>query len=253
MTLRSGVSRRFSTRQDFLDLFIARGDIADPSELSHRHDLLKDAAFAWFGQGQTGCQFSIFMAHSPDEYRWRYVVVAGEIDGETVQAIDVFLESAHQDGADAVVVILPDVNSEQDLRELIAMLGQHPNWYDAAIDPKEPPSPFDIVALRWVLPSERCVNWVLGFADIPAMPLTRRSPFTMLVVRTQERLADEPYEPDGRPAVHLADIKEPFLPEDRLNKIWALTEVNKEALLQDDAQAVNTARGRVTFVLTKAS
>lgn len=58
-------------------------------------------------------------------------------------------------------------------------------WYrtDDGIDQADG---IGLIGLRWILKNDTFVNYVPGFAPIPTMPATRRSPFTALFLRIRE-------------------------------------------------------------------
>jgi hypothetical protein len=80
-----------------------------------------------------------------------------------------------------------------------------------------------LIGLRWVLKDDTAVNYVLGFASIPSMPLTRQSPFTALFLRIKDEKRTPSDLEDGRVQVHLADLDSTFGSQAAHDKVLELT------------------------------
>lgn len=260
LPLPDGRVRRFSTLGDFVSFFQELGEITTQHDLTSREDLLRETAFEWLRQGQSGCQFAIHMSMAPTDYRLMFAAIPGSLSEVKMDLLELLLRDATKAGQDAVVLGFPDVTTDADIRGLVNTLTRHTRWYSTVIEPKDASYTGDLIGLRWVLPSDECVNWVLGFASTSRMPLTRQSPFTMMVLRVQDRRPDtgpgacignakDTFEADGRAAVHLAEITDSFMPPEKCARTWRQTQKNKQSLLAEAPEAANTARGRVTFSL----
>ena len=89
----------------------------------------------------------------------------------------------------------------------------------------------------------RTVTWVLGFAPLPSMPVTRRAPFTAIILRTVTDYGEiERKTERDRTVVHLAD----YCPKKGGAK-WAKTSEMRRALVEESRD--EWAKAKVAFAL----
>jgi hypothetical protein len=167
--------------------------------------------------GQLGCIFAANLAKDPRSSRWLPIVQlkALEQGARLPELLNTQLDAAAERN-EAVAIIFPDVVTSSDIVQLTNLLCADParRWYrtDAEIAPDEA-GVLGLIGIRWVLTSDKSVNYVLGFANIDTMPQTRRSPFTALFLRVCEEKRTPSHKEDGRIQVHLADLDSLLTPQ----------------------------------------
>jgi hypothetical protein len=119
-------------------------------------------------------------------------------------------------------------------------------WYRTDVVKSENES-VGLITLRWVLPSGNSVNYVLGFAPLDSMPVTRRSPFTAMFLRVKDEKRTAQELEDGRVIVHLADLDSTYRPQQWHDIVWEKTKEMKANFLQPDSKF--TARAKISFSL----
>lgn len=214
--------------------------------------MIAEIFFQWVSTGQLGCIFALRLASSPRENRWLPVVQLNALtEGVKLGA----LLNAHLDAAgeshEAAVVIFPDINTEDGIVALVNALCSDPSgrWYrtDDGIPP-DPDGKLSLVGLRWILSNDTSVNYVLGFASIEAMPLTRQSPFTAIFLRVKEEKMTPLHREDGRVQVHLADLDSKLPSQAAHDELLELTKIYRANRVEPNMLAV--ARAKVTFAVS---
>ena len=253
VTLNDGSQRRYPTLDDYVQRYVALGLVADVNDLIENHaQYIAEIFFNWVRHGQLGCLFAVHLSKSPRENRWLSLVQLDALgDGNGLgDLLNAQLDAA---GAthEAAAVIFPHINTEEDLVRLINALCSDPSgrWYrvDDGIA-ADPSGILHTVGLRWLLPSNRSVNHVLGFAPLETMPLTRRSPFTALFLRIKDDKRTPARREDGRVQVHLADLDSTFKPQSSHDRMTELTEDYRQNHVEPHMD--RTAKARVTFSLS---
>jgi hypothetical protein len=152
---------------------------------------------------------------------------------------------------EAAVVILPDVNTEDEIVALVNALCSDPSgrWYrtEDGISP-DPDGKLSLVGLRWILSNDTHVNYVLGFGSIKSMPLTRQSPFTAIFLRIKDEKMTPLHREDGRIQVHLADLDSKLPSQTAHDELLELTKIYRANRVEPNMLPV--ARARVTFAVS---
>lgn len=241
----SGHTVSFSGLQDYLDYHVAQGAIRDLNDLLTRHlHLVGEIFFNWIRGGQLACLFAVQLSKSPRENGWASIVKTGALsiaDLPTVinSELDAFSMNHHEGAA----LILPDITTPEQIVELVNKLCSDPagRWYRTAGTAAN--AALEGINLRWILPGGGSVNYVLGFADLPSMPITRRAPFTALFFRVSDFKRTEVETENGLVRVHLADL------DSQLGVVHAqvqeLTEKKRKEFVEQSFLAV--AKAKVTF------
>jgi hypothetical protein len=216
----------------------------------------------WVRTTEVGCHFARTLAKDLETAKWDGATVPGSsLDHDAVSALNAYFAEAC--GLfEAVHVLFPDMNTPTAVVGLIRALCATPNWKCVEVQLDCPHTREKLlVGLRWFLPDETYVNYVLGFGNFDPMPKTRRAPFTALVLRTggPGRIPSVAHAygvaPEDRRdkvldriPVHLADM--PFsLPDDtQIAAMWRKTGELKQAKLKGDHMA-KAAKAKVTFCL----
>ena len=241
----SGREKPFPTLDDMVEDLLLQGLIRDKEDLlTDRDELLSDVFFTWVNYGQLACQFAIHLSTIEQEAGWRSAVLTGALDSERLHEL---LEGviAKVAGAEALQVLFPDIRTPDDIVDLINRLCESPRWYWI-----EPSHNTDVVGvgLRWILPSDRSVNWVLGFAPLECMPFTRRAPFAALVMRLKDRQPDNKAVLElGRVPVHLAHMPDMLNSEKERALYMAASERKRREYLNGESEL--TAKAKVSFSL----
>ncbi len=99
------------------------------------------------------------------------------------------------------------------------------------------------IGLRCRIDDEH-VAWVLGFAPIETMAITRRAPFTAVIMRTQASYDSDRNDETPNIDVHLADL----CPAHEIDPpMWVRTIARRAAMVEADK--VLCAKAKVTFAL----
>ena len=100
-----------------------------------------------------------------------------------------------------------------------------------------------LIGLRWSRVGEGYVTWVLGFAPLPTMPVTRRAPFTAIILRTVTAYGEIKRKTErDRTVVHLAD----YCMRKGGSK-WDKTSEMRRALVEESRD--EWAKAKVAFAL----
>lgn len=260
-TLADGRKRSFPSRDDYIQALVDDGRITGLADLrENKPEWIPRIQRHWLRRNQTGCRFAAKLAAAPDSESWIDEVL---LDPANLQAIDSVNRSldAFAGAAEAFQLILPTVDSPADLCDFLGrLLSQCPRWFMVEVPWPDGESRDDVqIGLRWRLPADEAVSWVLGFAPLDSMPFTRRAPFSSIIWRSggpgrcPDIMGHGRPEDDasGLPSVHLADLPDGLRNESAVEKFWNGTQVNKSDILHDDGLAIS-ARARVTFVLPGA-
>lgn len=250
--LNDGSSKLFPCLDDYIQCSLEHGIIKQSSEIRDDDDLVIDIFRSWVSYGQTSCSFAKKLAVHFDDSQWLLCV---EREAETTSGIGETL-CVRLDAAapqyEAVQFIFPDIETPEQIAHLVNNLCISDRWYLSDRDQGIPPEGSRLVSLRWILPSNKSVNHVLGFAPFATTPLTRRAPFVSLALRVHDELRaikpiNERKLEDGRVQVHLADM-ESGLEGDSLKRWWDRTEIAKQQHVEP--HLLPAARARITFCLT---
>lgn len=246
-----GVERRWSDRHDYATQAVEAGKIETIGAHTTAYDLHALQFIDWVTQGQTGCRFAAHLAREYEVMGWKSVVVTETIaQGKMADFVSDVL-TAHVGTSEIVQIIFPHINDTSALTHMIDTLClSDDRWYWEDI-PSEDGS-LQNVGLRWVLPDDRHVAWVVGFSNLDILPITRRGPFATLVVRTStEKRVSNSNDKFGRVPVHLADMDD-LLPNQKARD--AFTESTKRAkVAHDDPATLHSARARITFAVPRGS
>lgn len=246
--LTSGVEKAFPTLGDYADYLVASGYIADKADLfSGRSRWCSEVMFDWFRRGQEACAFAVQLARSGDP-PWDSVIELPPLD-DLGKRLTVHLDGIAASKGEAAQVVLPSVRSADDAVELVNALCKSDRWYWNEVPWKDGTPTAFLVGLRWILPSNTSVNYVLAFSDLETMPITRRSPFTTLVLRTSDHKRTRIELDNGRQQVHLADMDSGLYPQERHDQVVEATMKLKRQFVQENGPLWSAARARITFAI----
>jgi hypothetical protein len=217
----------------------------------------------WMKTDQVGCGFAKSFAKREDVAGLQGVTVVGNSLGDQeIIPLNLLLAAACSK-SQGVYVIFPDIESTDEVIGLIRGLCGTRVWecIDLTSD-ISPPNDALVIGLRWHLPDGKHMNYVLGFANLPDMPQTRRSPHTTLVLRTGPpgrapgvafahnvfSKKDERGLERVKIPVHLADMPDLLPTEESIATLWRQTMKLKRTQLEKDPMA-GAARAKVTFCL----
>ncbi len=231
------------TAEDLVELLVADGSLPRPDVLEDSRGLTADDAAGlaqlvrtWVAAGQTGCYYANRLARpaADGDDGWAAQVVTERLDDADLHVVvDAAMRQIGEAGI--MMLVFPYVRDEEALTDLIRQLVGLPDWWWE--DRSPPESRVVKVGLRWLLPDQGHVSWVLGFAPMPWVPFTRRAPATALVMRVRPETHTVPEEEpeDGLRGVHLAHLDHGMGPRgERGGPVWTATEERKRTLLWDD-------------------
>jgi len=211
--------------------------------------------------GAAGCVFAKILACKRERSGFRtYSYDATSPSAELTEHInDVTTRDLGQ--SEAVAFLFPRFKTPRQVATLLNLLGRLPEWSLSEADPGGRPSIGFSVGLRWRQPNYRFVSFVLGFADLPTMPATRRAPSVALVLRpnglgpapgiiaeTRGEVCPVQKLESGRIPVHLADMETSLANPRAVANIWNRTEALKRRKLAKCPFAA-IAKAKMTFNL----
>lgn len=226
-----------------------RGSRQFPTRPELIEEVAPEIMTKWAQGGQMGCIFAQRMAQQPAVYGWLSVALRGLHHGADLNTrlAPILAQAAVKN--DALQLVFPEreLNTVAGVVALINELCDDPAWYWEEIALPGGAKQDDVlIGLRWRIPGTKCASWVLGFADLPTMPFTRRSPFLALAMRTKP--APDGDEDPGR--AHLAHM-DSKLDKEGHEGVWTKTVETKKILV--DGEQAYAARAKVTFCLPRRS
>jgi hypothetical protein len=251
--LNDGSQKHYPTLDDYLAHLVHLGIVKDLDDLvcNYGH-LIGEIFFNWVQTGQLACLFAVRLAKKPRENRWFPIVQLRALEeGAALGALlNTQLDAASTQN-EAAAIIFPDVVGEDAITALVNALCADPSgrwyWTNDGIT-EDSTGALKLVGLRWILPGDKNVNYVLGFSSIVTMPQTRHSPFTTLFLRIKDFKRSEVRTEDGRIQVHLADLDSTFHPQEVHDHVSDLTK--KTRTLHVEPHLIAAAKARVTFAIS---
>lgn len=224
---------------------------------------------AWHSQANQGCIFATRLIKSnPPESKFKRFCFDELISSSLVEKITTITSEALKDHENFVLsFIIPSIKDKEGLIMFIDYLKNHSNWTIQDSDRFEGQKlirirvPFDEVDDT----GRPIFAWVLGFAPLNFLPITRRSPFfeIMLVTKSKRYFKDKfnkysmtQHHPDcmnrntDTNDAHLADlyIKDFTDIPEKDKHLWKQSKAKKWYLLNKDGQDNDTnAKAKVTF------
>ncbi|WP_419927249.1 hypothetical protein [Candidatus Poriferisocius sp.] len=201
---------------------------------------VNEAFQAWFRSDQSSCVFAHKMSKNVHLSDWHQLCVPAPLDDAGLHKK---LAEAVSGRHKATQITFPYADSVESISELIQQVARADDWHANRIDVH---NGIVHIGLRWSGVGEELVAWVLGFAPLNTMPVTRRAPFTALIFRSQDGYAKPRKEnsPDPETEVHLADI---CVAGTENTPIWTTTQDQRAALVEPTLEG--GARAQVSFSL----
>ena len=193
----------------------------------------------WFLSGQSSCMFAGDMAKKPTALRtdWVSTCVPARVSDGAMRKM--FGQTVGLNPK-ASQIIFPYARTTEDVAELLGQLTRQDGWYAVELGVVEDVT---LIGLRWSGVGEGYVTWVLGFAPLPTMPVTRRAPFTAIILRTVTDHGEIKRKTErDRTVVHLAD----YCPRKGGAK-WDKTSEMRRALVEESRDL--WAKAKVAFAL----
>lgn len=152
----------------------------------------------WHIRGQNGCVFSMNAARRFDQSQWSSTVCSELPDSDTMRAT---IKAAVADKDNQLhSFIFPNITSSEGVYELVQRSVEA-----GCILRQDNRDGVHITRLRWAIGDVE--SWVLGFAPIGAVPVTRQAPFTELVFRTKTKTKVIHPDLNNDPSqAHVADV-----------------------------------------------
>jgi len=257
VTLNDGSKQAFPTLDDYVAWYVDEGHIIDKSDLiENKSHLISEIFYDWIRRSkQIGCHFAEILANKAASTSSAeknssglesHVFPRALENPDLISDINGTLTRASR-SFEGVILIFPGIETQQDLIRLINHVCGDKSWYWTQITWNQENEKSGLVGLRWILPDGKSVNLVLGFAPLSSMPLTRRAPFTALILRVQkEKRSPKPWVlEDDRMQVHLADLDSQIESARIHEQIWELTKKYRKNIVE--AELTSAARARITF------
>jgi hypothetical protein len=230
-------------------------------------DILEEQLL-WHRRAGQGCAYAAFLANTTRQQSaiWNKVLIGTGIDQNLIREVQLKFDEACLDESNQVLsIIIPVIQSEDDLKSFITVLYKH--YPGVSID-CEYQKRMDCTLIRIKFPlanDQGKLAWVLGFISIDISPLTRRSPHTELVIATKSKQffytkfnrhslykpnADSISRNEDESSVHLADIVIDNITEitKEDNKFWKASKDMKIAKLENKLD--DRAKGKVSFTVS---
>lgn len=187
-------SYTFPTRDDYLACCTVGGQVDELDE-----DTIVAIQRDWHRRGQNGCVFAMHAASKLTARQWRYSIHASV---EDVQLIRRSIRAALGDPYNEILsLVFPNIECRADVGELVRV-ALAAGFFQAG----ELTAGSGLVGLRYRIYDVE--SWVVGFAPLATLPLTRRAPFAELAIRTKPKV--RPIHPDlnnEMSQAHLADVE----------------------------------------------
>lgn len=237
-------NRKFSSRTDYEQYFLAKGMIQKAEELWKNSELLVEVQRHWHKGGQNGCVFAQHIARRATNYGWIHHVVeesAQRIEQEDIREdIAARIEQAIADPECQLISFLfPEVTNTSGLMCLIRALM---NVRNIDVEALEEYNEFQTIRLRVDVTGTGVMSWLMTFAPFEFYPNTRQAPVTELVIRVkpqpEEFFEMNSYTPD---TAHIADT--PFeMEREQSLKTWDATFKNTKEVLGKKPDLISAAK-----------
>ena len=241
-----------STRDDYVFALIDQGVVSSNEDLVHDLGLVAEVQRQWFSKRlQVGCFFAKLMSENTADYGWQRFVVPGTHPSDWLAAnLEARLEESISDPAViALSIVFPEVVEENQLADLIRHFRAFERTHIEEVGEKIP----NLVRLGLRIEiAESVFSFPLCLGPFEVFPMTRRSPFTELVLPTSPKgYPTRPNVSDDPSAVHLAAVQVPVsrLNDNAWSRTWANTQLLKQRVLGGTHPG---ARARVTVSLPRA-
>ena len=197
----------------------------------------------WFLSGQSACLFARDMAKRPTAplNDWVASCVSAPISDGAMRKMLAQTVELHPKASQ---ITFPYVQTAEGVAELLGQITRQEGWYAVKLGEVDGVT---LIGLRWSGVAEGHVTWVLGFAPLPSMPVTRRAPFTAIILRAVPDYGEiERKTERGRTIVHLADycVREG-------GPKWDKTREMRRALVEESRN--QWAKAKVAFALPSAA
>ena len=230
-----GEMHTFPTLADFQQQYpglLGADDSYDPA-------MVVEVFRQWFLSGQSACLFARDMAKRPTASRtdWVSTCVPARVSDGNMRKILAQTVGLHPKASQ---IIFPYARTAEDVAGLLGQLTRQDGWYAVELGVVEDVT---LIGLRWSGVGQGYVTWVLGFAPLPTMPVTRQAPFTAIILRTITDHGEIKRKTErDRTVVHLAD----YCPRKGGAK-WDKTSEMRRALVEESRD--EWAKAKVAFAL----
>lgn len=240
----------FARSGDYQEFLCTTLGLQSQEELERYGALISQVQADWHRQGQNGCLFARVLNSDRPGYGWTTTVVPRSGVAEATARV-VEETSAGIERADVRIVsfLFPWMTSAEDLAALLKALGEAPGWTvtTTALDAEH-----TNVAVRLALERGTVTSWVLGFGPFTFLPMTRRSPFTELVVLVKPKVPGQHRMDDDMTRAHLADVPVSVLGDPEFKGLVERTAAHRLFILGGDEEE-KRAKAKVTITVPSAA
>ncbi len=228
----------FPTRDDYLAYYTVGGQ---PEELDE--EMISAIQRDWHRRGQNGCIFAMHAARKLTPRQWRYEIhsVAENI-ALLRRSIHAAIDDQHND---ILSLVFPNIECRADVSQLIEFA-----MAIGFVRAGELTSDSGLVGLRYRIYDVE--SWVVGFAPLATLPMTRRAPFAELAIRTKPKYHPiHPHLNNETSQAHLADVALGFTPA-VVERLILKSKIRTTRILGGESARRNAhgAKAKVTYDLS---
>ena len=239
----------YPSRHDYESYLYEHGYVNELVWCWDEPELVKYAQRHWHHAGQNGCVFAQSIAYRQESIGWRSEVVY-DLSDINLAILDQQIASAIDDQTNEVYSLLfPRITTDIDLVNLI-------NWLTSSkyINIEHEANHGDYTGLGLRLPlgkNKDVLSWLVGFAPLNYLPITRQSPIAEIAIRTKIKPENIFYRLNqNTKEAHLADV--PLGYNDKvMERLWLATKNHTSELLGGDEQRANEklASAKITIAV----
>ncbi len=238
----------FPTRNDYEEYCLGKGYAKAPDEVWENDHSVKMIQQHWHHTGQNGCVFAQSIAYKQEEIGWESKIIRN-LEDQTLAELDEMISQAIADPHNEVISFLfPDVTTPEQVSRIVNSLVCLKNIRVGHI---KPVGDLVSIGLRTPLGDEDVLSWLVAFAPLEYMPVTRQAPVFELAIRTKLKGDHLFYRlNDNQEEAHLADVALGYS-DKTMERLWDATSKRTRKLLGgDEARKQNSiASAKVTIAL----
>lgn len=196
----------------------------------------------FFARNLSGCGFAALAARDPYHFEWGSKVIRSPDHGK----IDEYIAWAvAEPSVSTLSLIFPDVTSDRELDALIPLLRTNLLILYEHVDTEQN----RCFRFRAQINEEQ--SFISGFGPFEYMPVTRRAPYTSIVMRVKQRpLYEWNFKEPESGIIHVADMNMKGLGDRKLWRMWNNSFLTTAGLLEKKPDQESAAK--TTFVIPLA-
>ncbi|WHU00926.1 hypothetical protein [Sphingomonas sp. NIBR02145] len=202
-------------------------------------DEIVTSQLEFFAKNSSGCAFAAMAAREPEKYEWAHQIV----NQGSLPDLDSIIDKAIEDPAISTLsLVFPHVTDLDALSSLLPALQGERIYLHDLHDTAENR------CYRFRARIGEDESFISGFGPYEHLPMTRRTPYTSIVMRVKPRPHYEWHmQPPEEGIIHVADMTMKGLPGRNFKRMWRNTFLTVAGILgqkPDDESAAKT-----TFIM----